>query len=121
MSYQQVSVHVFVANNLPAKSGFMDKTDPYVELVLGNQTKATAVQKNAGSNASFNESVIFDYNGESELTINVYDKDRLMKDALLGSAVVAIGDKLRGYQATIPIFDKKGNNNGDVTLRVTGQ
>eukprot|EP01057_Protomagalhaensia_wolfi_P003009 Protomagalhaensia_wolfi_Nauph_80__3008@NODE_3082_length_898_cov_1200_837020_g2414_i0_p1_GENE_NODE_3082_length_898_cov_1200_837020_g2414_i0NODE_3082_length_898_cov_1200_837020_g2414_i0_p1_ORF_typecomplete_len162_score42_76C2/PF00168_30/5_5e18_NODE_3082_length_898_cov_1200_837020_g2414_i0316801 len=118
--FRQVSVHVFAANNLPAKSGFMDKTDPYVELIVGNQKKQTSVQKKAGSNANFNETLLFDYNGEGDLTINVYDKDRF-KDDFLGTGVLAIGDKLRGYQGTVAIFDKKGKNNGDVTVRVTGQ
>eukprot|EP01056_Protomagalhaensia_sp_Gyna25_P003971 Protomagalhaensia_sp_Gyna_25__3970@NODE_3574_length_528_cov_3592_239264_g3019_i0_p1_GENE_NODE_3574_length_528_cov_3592_239264_g3019_i0NODE_3574_length_528_cov_3592_239264_g3019_i0_p1_ORF_typecomplete_len120_score23_36C2/PF00168_30/1_4e15_NODE_3574_length_528_cov_3592_239264_g3019_i098457 len=119
MSYSQLMVHIFCANNLPPKSGFMDKTDAYVEVVLGDKRQCTAVLADCGANAEFNETLMFDYDGESELTINVHDKDKL-RDDFLGTGVLVLGGKLAGYQGSVAVSNEDGHN-GEVTLRVKGQ
>eukprot|EP01057_Protomagalhaensia_wolfi_P003010 Protomagalhaensia_wolfi_Nauph_80__3009@NODE_3084_length_897_cov_2740_897436_g2416_i0_p1_GENE_NODE_3084_length_897_cov_2740_897436_g2416_i0NODE_3084_length_897_cov_2740_897436_g2416_i0_p1_ORF_typecomplete_len120_score31_24C2/PF00168_30/5_1e16_NODE_3084_length_897_cov_2740_897436_g2416_i0220579 len=119
MSYSQLMVHIFCANNLPPKSGFMDKTDAYVEVVVGDKRQCTAVFADCGSNAEFNETLMFDYDGEDELTVNIHDKDKF-RDDFLGTGVLALGDKLAGYQGTLAVFDANGHN-GEVILRVQGQ
>ena len=66
-----------------------DKNDPYVLLQLGNTKLQTKFQDNAGATAVFdNLDFVFDVTKEmltdSELIVEVWDKNKLNKDVLIG-------------------------------------
>eukprot|EP00277_Geminigera_cryophila_P010826 CAMPEP_0179451886 /NCGR_PEP_ID=MMETSP0799-20121207/35916_1 /TAXON_ID=46947 /ORGANISM="Geminigera cryophila, Strain CCMP2564" /LENGTH=129 /DNA_ID=CAMNT_0021247545 /DNA_START=25 /DNA_END=414 /DNA_ORIENTATION=- len=65
-------------------AGFMDRTDPYVSLTLGDETYKTTVKDNAGGkNVVFDEKLSFNKQlQENILKVKVYDKDTLSDDFL---------------------------------------
>ena len=72
----------------PNISGYRDKTDPVVELMLGAEKCLTTCKTDAGGTAMFNETLIVPKRpADSTLTINVYDKDAYAME-LLGEASV---------------------------------
>ena len=72
----------------PNISGYRDKTDPVVELILGAEKCLTTCKTDAGGTAMFNETLILPkWPADSTLTIKVYDKDAYAME-LLGEASV---------------------------------
>ena len=70
-------------------AGFMDRTDPYVSLVLGKEKRKTKYQNNAGGTAVFDETLTWMSKGlmESTLEVQVFDKDTLIDDFLGASSI----------------------------------
>jgi len=50
-----VHVKVYSIRNFKDTAGFMDKTDPFVQLTVGRITHKTTVKNNAGGSAVFDE------------------------------------------------------------------
>ena len=64
-------------------AGFMDKTDPYVKVLLGNEEFKTTVKDNSGGKATWNETFSFSKQlFDNLLRVEVYDKDTLSDDFL---------------------------------------
>lgn len=77
-------------------AGFMDKTDPFVELELGKEKYKTKVMNNAGGKADFNEEFAFDKKeGDQTIRLKVYDSDTMSND-LLGSRDIDLDDSSTG-------------------------
>eukprot|EP01053_Blabericola_migrator_P010627 Blabericola_migrator_1__10626@NODE_6049_length_612_cov_1363_583486_g4034_i0_p1_GENE_NODE_6049_length_612_cov_1363_583486_g4034_i0NODE_6049_length_612_cov_1363_583486_g4034_i0_p1_ORF_typecomplete_len124_score25_16C2/PF00168_30/1_5e16_NODE_6049_length_612_cov_1363_583486_g4034_i0125496 len=114
---RQLRVTVISAYNMPKKSGFRDHTDPFVEIQIGAQKQRTSTKANAGSEAQFDEALMFAYNGESYATINLYDDDS-KKDDLLGSARMDLTPDLlhKGHRGTVAALDKKDRVQGEVLI-----
>eukprot|EP01053_Blabericola_migrator_P011480 Blabericola_migrator_1__11479@NODE_684_length_6884_cov_72_451372_g497_i0_p8_GENE_NODE_684_length_6884_cov_72_451372_g497_i0NODE_684_length_6884_cov_72_451372_g497_i0_p8_ORF_typecomplete_len123_score10_04C2/PF00168_30/1_7e15C2C2_1/PF11618_8/0_13B9C2/PF07162_11/0_15_NODE_684_length_6884_cov_72_451372_g497_i017482116 len=115
-----LNIIVDATRDLPDKMGAMDKTDPYVILQIGGQTKQTTVKRNAGSDAVFNESLELNYHWEPELEVIVKDEDRLSRDDLVGSGKLPLTPLIRrrGFEGRIPIYTNSGSPNGHVCVRV---
>jgi len=74
-------------------AGFMDKTDPFVTVKLGDEEFCTDVKSNAGGEAEFNEEFCFDKKeGADNLRVTVWDDDTLSND-LLGDRNVDLDDE----------------------------
>eukprot|EP01053_Blabericola_migrator_P010261 Blabericola_migrator_1__10260@NODE_5746_length_684_cov_850_846029_g3766_i0_p1_GENE_NODE_5746_length_684_cov_850_846029_g3766_i0NODE_5746_length_684_cov_850_846029_g3766_i0_p1_ORF_typecomplete_len124_score26_15C2/PF00168_30/1_9e15_NODE_5746_length_684_cov_850_846029_g3766_i0146517 len=114
---RHVRVTVISAYNMPKKSGFRDRTDPFVEIQVGAQKHRTSTKLDAGSEAQFEETLMFAYNGEPYAIINLYDDDN-KKDDLLGSARVDLTPDLlhRGYRGVVKALDKKDRVQGEVLM-----
>ena len=81
----QGDLHVTVLGikNFTDCAGFMDKTDPYVQLQLGDEIQKTSVKDNAGGTVSFNETLKFQKElGDNTLIITVMDEDTTIDDTL---------------------------------------
>eukprot|EP01053_Blabericola_migrator_P009964 Blabericola_migrator_1__9963@NODE_550_length_7654_cov_145_973903_g415_i0_p4_GENE_NODE_550_length_7654_cov_145_973903_g415_i0NODE_550_length_7654_cov_145_973903_g415_i0_p4_ORF_typecomplete_len136_score22_10C2/PF00168_30/1_9e14_NODE_550_length_7654_cov_145_973903_g415_i072177624 len=115
----QIVATVISAFNMPKKVGFGDKTDPYVELQLGAQKLRTSTKIDAGSEAQFNETLRFAYNGEPSLVVHLYDEDK-KKSQLIGSGTLELTRDIfsQGYRGVIHAYDKKEKVKGDVLLHV---
>jgi hypothetical protein len=78
-----VHVRVFRILNFKDTAGWMDKTDPFVQLRLGKTTRKTSVKNNAGGAAVFDEVFSFQKDlAHTELQVAVYDSDTLSNDLL---------------------------------------
>lgn len=76
--------------NLTRNTDFLSRMDPYVKFILGGQVKQTNVAYEAGKTPGWNDQISFYYNNEDMLTIEVWDKDKLSKDDMVGSASLAM-------------------------------
>ena len=119
-----ISLRVMVHDirDFPEYSGFMDKTDPYVQLQLGAESYKTKYKNNVGGNATFNESFTFSKQASDNImTITVWDKDTLSDD-LLGERQIDLRlfDLNCGVRdpATIEVF-RQDINVGRVRLSFT--
>eukprot|EP00286_Rhodomonas_abbreviata_P007479 CAMPEP_0181320424 /NCGR_PEP_ID=MMETSP1101-20121128/18118_1 /TAXON_ID=46948 /ORGANISM="Rhodomonas abbreviata, Strain Caron Lab Isolate" /LENGTH=125 /DNA_ID=CAMNT_0023428131 /DNA_START=26 /DNA_END=403 /DNA_ORIENTATION=+ len=91
-----LKVKVVKIEGFAETAGFMDKTDPFVELKMGEETFKTAVKNNAGGSAEFNEQFCFDkQEGEQTMRLRVLDSDTLSND-LLGSRDIDLDDSSTG-------------------------
>jgi len=96
-----VHVRVFRIMNFKDTAGFMDKTDPYVQLQYGTTLHKTTAKNNAGGNAVFNEVFSFVRNpSENQLKVAVFDSDTLIDD-LLGLTTIDLRSG-RDVPADIP-------------------
>jgi hypothetical protein len=96
-----VHVRVFRIVNFKDTAGFMDKTDPYVQLQYGTTLHKTTAKNNAGGNAVFNEVFSFVRNpSENQLKVAVFDSDTLLDD-LLGLTTIDLRSG-RDVPADIP-------------------
>ena len=75
-------------------AGFMDTTDPFVEITVGNQTLRTSDQNNAGgSNVSFGETLQFNKQLlDKSMKVRVFDKN-VISDTLLGELDVNLNSQ----------------------------
>eukprot|EP01055_Gregarina_sp_Pseudo9_P000342 Gregarina_sp_Pseudo_9__341@NODE_121_length_4132_cov_33_412900_g113_i0_p5_GENE_NODE_121_length_4132_cov_33_412900_g113_i0NODE_121_length_4132_cov_33_412900_g113_i0_p5_ORF_typecomplete_len124_score14_02C2/PF00168_30/1_1e13C2C2_1/PF11618_8/0_13_NODE_121_length_4132_cov_33_412900_g113_i019082279 len=118
---RRVQVRVHSTDGIPKYSGFLDKTDQYVQVRLGPNCKQTKVMMNAGKSASFEEDLIFDYNGEESLVFEVYDYDRLSADDHIGSGVFPLNSPMmtKGYWCgEVNIRNSNGKPTGRVKASV---
>mmetsp|Transcript_10466 Transcript_10466/g.21612 ORF Transcript_10466/g.21612 Transcript_10466/m.21612 type:complete len:251 (-) Transcript_10466:115-867(-) len=100
------------------EAGFMDKTDPFVEVQCGEETFKTATKKNAGGAAEFNEEFAFNKKeGVAELKAKVYDKDTLNNDTL-GERVFDLTDSA-GWGTGPYECVKDGSVTGKLWMEIT--
>jgi hypothetical protein len=79
----KVHIRVFRIMNFKDTAGWMDKTDPFVQLQLGKTIHKTAAKNNAGGAAIFDE--VFSFVKEpshNQLQVAVYDSDTVSNDLL---------------------------------------
>jgi|EP01046_Picozoa_sp_COSAG06_P003131 hypothetical protein len=78
------------------------KSDPYVKLTMGDQSKQTKVQSKT-LDPVFSESFTFDIQADADswlLTLEVYDKDKMASDDFIGGAVVNLSEAFAGNWST---------------------
>ena len=104
-------------------SGFMGKADPYVKLKIGDQEMTTNVHNNGGKKPVWGDSFDFKVLNEKEMELQVYDKETVGQDKLIGSTKVVILDWIsRGsFDGDIEISDVNDQMAGKVTLAVKFQ
>merc|ERR1711939_1079381 len=73
-----VLVRVVSCKNL-INADIIGKSDPYVEVIIGDKSQKTCVQRN-NLNPHFDESFIFPWNNCDKVKINVFDSDRFKED-----------------------------------------
>ena len=112
-----VHIRVFRILNFKDTSGWMDKTDPFVQLQLGKTIHKTAAKNNAGGAAIFDEVFSFVKDpAHNQLQVFVYDSDTLSND-ILGQTSIDITqqpsresvEELRGLKEgqSYDVFDAK--------------
>ena len=50
-----IHIRVYSVSNFKETAGFMDKTDPFVQLTIGKISHKTKIKNNAGGSALFDE------------------------------------------------------------------
>jgi hypothetical protein len=68
---------VFKIQDFAEKAGVLDRTDPYVSLLLGSELLKTSTKNNAGGSVAFNESLSFSKKPllQGNLKVKVMDSD----------------------------------------------
>ena len=105
---------------------FISKSDPYVEMQVGDLVLKTRTEKNGGKNPRWEQTLSFPYNNEAFMSFRVYDKDLVSADDFIGSCEFPIQhiatSTTREYSGAVPLTRNKGKKAGyiDVTLRFFG-
>ena len=68
------------------------KMDPYVKVACGGNHSQTAVAHDQHQTPTWSDSFVYKVTGEQTLTIQVFEKDNLTKDDLLGEATIQLND-----------------------------
>eukprot|EP01054_Gregarina_sp_Poly1_P008203 Gregarina_sp_Poly_1__8202@NODE_475_length_8096_cov_496_560966_g384_i0_p7_GENE_NODE_475_length_8096_cov_496_560966_g384_i0NODE_475_length_8096_cov_496_560966_g384_i0_p7_ORF_typecomplete_len123_score23_00C2/PF00168_30/7_7e16_NODE_475_length_8096_cov_496_560966_g384_i077288051 len=104
---------------MPKKAGLLDKLDPYVQVQVGGQKQQTSTKTDAGSEAQYNETLSFTYNGEPYIMVHIYD-DEKKKDQLIGSGRLELTQQIlhQGWRGVVNTFDKKEKLKGEVLVHV---
>ena len=87
-----VSVQLLEGRNLIVKD--LTSSDPYCVLTIGSQSRKSKT-KYRMLNPTYNETFDFSWNGIDQLTVEVYDNDKLTKDDHMGQAEVTLEPLLR--------------------------
>lgn len=92
--------------------------DPYVVITVGQQQFKTQVAKSQGKEPRWDDTFSIQANNESNLMLQVYDKDMVGKDDFIGSTILPLS-QLAQKHATIgwyPVVDAKGQPSGQVYM-----
>ncbi|KAI9472146.1 MAG: C2 domain-containing protein [Benjaminiella poitrasii] len=119
-----LSIHVSSATDLVSVQRF-GKQDPYLQFSLDfNQRDSylkTYTHKNAGENATWNQTFTITLNGEPELYIEVLDEENTVNE-VIGFAAIPINQVVHASGANMnglfDIYDTKGNRAGLVNLQL---
>ena len=97
----------------------LSKADPYCKVTVGSQTQQTKVHNQGGKNPIWGNQFSFQISNEKECQLEVYDKDNMGKDKLMGETRVSIMDWIAkgSYDGTVDIKDKGGKPVGGVKLQ----
>jgi len=116
MTGRALVIRVFSASNLPDMDG-VGKSDPYVKVICGGHKEKTKVGKNYKNPVYDPAKSTFSFLVESpdagiELELEVWDKDTLSSDDLIGKASVMLTPALlmaadSGCLLTLPLAGKK--------------
>jgi hypothetical protein len=95
--------------------------DVYAVLVIGNQTKRTAVKTAGGMSPEWNEDVVFEISNEDTLNITIFDKESVDKDRYMAQASVSILDWIEHgtFEGSLNLVDKKNKSEGPLLLSAT--
>jgi len=94
---EAVSVRVVACSNLPDMDGPGNKSDPYVKVILNENKQKTKVAESYRNPVfeEFSSTFIFPLNPMgNEVFFEVWDKDRLSKDDLMGKASILLNPQL---------------------------
>ena len=85
-------LNLIQAENLP-KADLIGKSDPYAVISAdGDQHKTQTVKNSQNPEWNFELDIPVDEAGPHDIKIDVYDKDKIGKDKLLGSANISVDD-----------------------------
>merc|ERR1712066_318829 len=94
---EAVSVRVVACSNLPDMDGPGNKSDPYVKVILNENKQKTKVAESYRNPVfeEFSSTFTFPLNPMgNEVFFEVWDKDRLSKDDLMGKASILLNPQL---------------------------
>ncbi|KAF9577567.1 hypothetical protein BGW38_007136, partial [Lunasporangiospora selenospora] len=107
---------------------FLGKQDPYFQFSLDLQNpksfQKTFVHKNAGKNATWNQTFTIPLNGEPELYFEIMD-DEMMADAVIAFGAIPINQVVHApggtLQGVFDVFTPNGEQHGQLNLTLTAQ
>ncbi|RIA90263.1 C2 domain-containing protein [Glomus cerebriforme] len=74
------------------------KSDPYVKLILDKHNVQSTKPKSNNLNPTYNEQFIFNINGQRKLAVQVWDKDTILRDDLIGDDDINLSEVFsKGY------------------------
>ena len=101
-------------------AGWMDKTDPFVEVSLGKEKYCTEIKQNAGGTVKFDEKMTFTKHADDHvLHIRVLDSDPLRNEVIASKSIDLEYHDLTMFQPDPIAFDMM-THEGDVS-KVAGQ
>lgn len=123
-SSASLSIHVSSATELVSAQTF-GKQDPYLQFSLNYEDKdsflKTFTHKNAGENATWNQTFTISLNGESDLFVEVLDEETSVNE-VIGFAAIPINQVVHAPGAQMnglfEIYDTKGEKAGLLNLQL---
>jgi len=114
-----LKVTVVEAKNLKDED-VIGKSDPYIKLILDEKNAQSTSTKKGDLNPTYNETFTFNIDGQKEFKIEVWDKDTITKDDLIGVATVSLSHAFsKGYEDTwvkVKRHSVIGRSKGEVHL-----
>ena len=107
--------------NLKRDKDIIFKMDPYVKIVLGTQYQKTPVAWMKGKHPGWKDQLTFRRNAEDLITFEVWDKDILSHDDMIGVGAVAFSSVLlkgNRYNEWVPLTFK-GKNAGELLVDIS--
>jgi hypothetical protein len=94
--------------NLTHSTELLGKMSPYLKIILGNESKCTNPAKKAHKNPSWDQELVFRYHGEQTMRCEIWDKDKITKDDLVGYGTFDLGNFIRTgqFMGDVPLFFK---------------
>ncbi|RIA90261.1 C2 domain-containing protein [Glomus cerebriforme] len=93
-----LKVTVVEARNLKDED-IIGKSDPYIKLILDSKNTQSTTTKSGDLNPTYNEQFTFNIDGQKSLDIEVWDKDTVTRDDLIGKADVSLSHAFsKGYE-----------------------
>ncbi|EXX74104.1 hypothetical protein RhiirA5_457000 [Rhizophagus irregularis] len=90
-------VTIVEARDLKDKD-IIGKSDPYVKLILDKHNIQSTKHKSNNLNPTYNEQFIFNINGQKKLEVQVWDKDTILRDDLIGEDDIKLSEVFsKGY------------------------
>ncbi|CAG8634886.1 3811_t:CDS:2 [Funneliformis caledonium] len=114
-----LKVTVIEAKNLKDEDK-LGKSDPYVKLMIEGKKEQTTV-KSGDLNPTYNEEFLFDIDGEKSLKLEVWDKDHIGKDDLIGKNDVKLSHAISKGSEDIWVTMREhtiGRSRGEVHLKL---
>ena len=109
-------LNLIKAEDLP-KTDLIGKSDPYAVISIDDEQHKTAVVKNSQNPEwNFQLDVPVDEDGPQNINIDVYDKDRIGKDKLLGSAQLNVADLQNGNDLNNEWLPLDGAKSGKIQV-----
>ena len=107
--------HVHSARNL-YNTEWVKNMDPYVTVRVGNQVKKTKVIRGGGTRVIWNEDLVFNFYGNSDIIIEVMDEETFNEDRPIGSCVVQVSQG--PFSGEVQLFRKNNQPAGFLRLSV---
>ena len=116
--FGKLIVTIIKGVNLKAGQGVFGRADPFVKLKLGDKEFTTHPHKDGGKNPEWKEDFEFDITTESDLEVEVMDKEVVGNDKFMGFARVGILDWIaqRNYEGNVELLDKSNNYAGQLRI-----
>ncbi|CAB4429154.1 unnamed protein product [Rhizophagus irregularis] len=86
-----LKINVVEAKNLKDED-FIGKSDPYVKFILDKNNFLSTTTKNNDLNPKFNEKFIFNVDGHKKIGVQVWDKDSVGHDDLIGEDEIDLSE-----------------------------
>ena len=104
---RSVVVSVVQVESLP-KTDVLGKIDPYVKCRLDGVSRQTRCIENS-YDCSFHEDFVFDWAGRQALAFEVWDRDSMSNDELVGTAALSVNAGLIRPHVWLNLADSKGH------------
>jgi serine/threonine-protein phosphatase 2B regulatory subunit len=103
-----------------ASTSFVGKSDPYCRITVGDQVQQTKVHEGGGKKPVWGDSFTFNISAEKEMVVEVFDKEAVGKDKLIGRRTVSIMNWISkgSFDGDIEVQDEKMKGAGKVKLSV---
>ncbi|EZG67250.1 C2 domain protein [Gregarina niphandrodes] len=100
--------------------GFLGRRDPYLIGTMGDQKFHTSAVNNNGKNPLWDQTFALPYNGEPTIEMEIYDRDRMRKDDLMGTGRIQLDIlQIQNFiQYDVPI-EKRGKPAGIVRITLS--
>ena len=128
-SFGTLNINFLNGVSLKAGQGFFGKASPYIKAKVGNQEFISEVNNEGGKDPTWNQEHPFTITTEQQLNIEVWDKEKVGNDKLMGEAKIAILDWIAAAaepinngiyekEVIVDMLDTSGKNAGKVVLKI---
>jgi hypothetical protein len=94
--------------HLTHNTEFIGKMSPYLKVILGNDFKTTPAAKKMHLNPCWDCELVFRYHGEMSLRLELWNKELLSRDDLIGNGTLDLSSILQtgSFQGDVPLYFK---------------